>query len=202
MAEQLTFKQREFVREYISNGGNGTEAALAVYDTESQDVAANIASDNIRIPKIATAMQAALAKLELTEDNIAVAVRDALQATKIIAMGGIGEDVMGEPFEIADHSTRLKAAEFAAKLMDAMPMKRRLEGASRIRELHQHVHLAAEPVEVLEWQAQHGRRPTAKERDKILGVKLPVDNIVTDRENVPANTASHSKHKAKRNGSS
>lgn len=49
---KLSLKQKRFVKEYIANGGNGTQAALKVYDTKSDDVAQTIASENISKPII------------------------------------------------------------------------------------------------------------------------------------------------------
>lgn len=49
---KLSFKERNFVNEYIKNGGNGTEAVLKAYNTDSPNVSAVIASENLRKPKI------------------------------------------------------------------------------------------------------------------------------------------------------
>lgn len=40
----LTEKQKAFCREYFSNGGNGTQAYLAAYDSQSEVAAANESS--------------------------------------------------------------------------------------------------------------------------------------------------------------
>lgn len=50
MAE-LTPKQDKFLKRYLETG-NGTEAAMEVYDTESRRVAATIASENMTKPNI------------------------------------------------------------------------------------------------------------------------------------------------------
>jgi phage terminase small subunit len=47
----LTKKQKEFADEYLETG-NGTQAALKAYDTTSENMAAVIASGNIRKDKI------------------------------------------------------------------------------------------------------------------------------------------------------
>lgn len=41
---KLTEKQKAFCREYVRNGGNGTEAYLATYDTQNRVVGANESS--------------------------------------------------------------------------------------------------------------------------------------------------------------
>ncbi len=49
--ENLTKKEKGFVKDYIKTG-NGTQAALNNYDTEDENMAAVIASKNIRKDKI------------------------------------------------------------------------------------------------------------------------------------------------------
>ena len=41
---KLTEKQKAFCREYVANGGNGTEAYLTAYDSQNRTVASNEAS--------------------------------------------------------------------------------------------------------------------------------------------------------------
>lgn len=50
-SKHLTKKQKAFADEYLETG-NGTQAALKVYDTESVKTAATLASENIRKPKV------------------------------------------------------------------------------------------------------------------------------------------------------
>ena len=54
----LTFKQRRFLRLY-SETGNGTQSALAAYDTKDAGTAAAIAAETLRKPQV----QAAVAEL-------------------------------------------------------------------------------------------------------------------------------------------
>lgn len=56
MATDLTKKEQGFIKDYLESG-NGTKAALNNYDTESENVAANIASENLRKPKIIDAIK-------------------------------------------------------------------------------------------------------------------------------------------------
>ncbi len=51
MAIELTKKERGFIKDYLDSG-NGTQAALKNYDTTKEIVAANIASENLRKPKV------------------------------------------------------------------------------------------------------------------------------------------------------
>lgn len=51
MARTLTKKQRGFVKDYLETG-NGTQAVLKHYDTDSPDTAAVIATENLSKPKV------------------------------------------------------------------------------------------------------------------------------------------------------
>ena len=51
MATELTKKEQGFADTYLETG-NGTQAALEHYDTENENVAASIASQNLRKLKI------------------------------------------------------------------------------------------------------------------------------------------------------
>lgn len=48
---KATIKQRKFVEKYLE-GENATQAALEVYDTNDYSTAGNIASDNLKKPKV------------------------------------------------------------------------------------------------------------------------------------------------------
>lgn len=54
--EGLTKKQREFVKEYAKTE-NGTQSALKAYDVKDETVAASVATENLRKPYIATAIE-------------------------------------------------------------------------------------------------------------------------------------------------
>lgn len=56
MARELTKKERGFIADYAKTG-NGTRAVLNNYDTTSENVAGNIASENLRKPKIINAIK-------------------------------------------------------------------------------------------------------------------------------------------------
>lgn len=66
----MTIKQDKFVKEYIGNGGNGTKAALAVYDTNDYATAHSIASENLQKPSIKKRVDEALVKLRLTPEYV------------------------------------------------------------------------------------------------------------------------------------
>jgi len=45
--KRITFKEKEFAKAYVRNRGNGTQAALEVYDTKDPNTASQIATDNL-----------------------------------------------------------------------------------------------------------------------------------------------------------
>lgn len=54
--EELTKKQKVFVKEYAKTD-NGTQSALKAYDTDDENTAGAIASENLRKPKIVAVLK-------------------------------------------------------------------------------------------------------------------------------------------------
>lgn len=77
MARRITHKQRKFADEYLKHG-NGTEAALAVYDVPQSkpNMAAVIASQNLIKPVIQNYLEAAL-----PDELLATKHKEGLNAT-------------------------------------------------------------------------------------------------------------------------
>lgn len=69
MTPKLTKKQRGFVKDYLATG-NGTQAALANYETNNIDVAKSIASENLTKPYIQQAVSKVIDKDLLTEKHL------------------------------------------------------------------------------------------------------------------------------------
>jgi phage terminase small subunit len=65
---RLTIKQQKFVKEYVRNDGNGTQAALATYNTNDENTAHAIASENLQKPTIREKVDEALVKLQITPE--------------------------------------------------------------------------------------------------------------------------------------
>lgn len=66
MANKLTKKEKGFAKDYLETG-NGTQSALSNYDTEDENTAASIASENLRKPKIIEYLES---KAEKAVENI------------------------------------------------------------------------------------------------------------------------------------
>ncbi len=104
MAQKLTRKQKDFVEAYAETG-NGTQSALAVYDTNSPKVASVIAAENLAKPSIRAALEEALPDTMLLEVH-----REGLFATKPIYVEGKKID------EDADFTVRAKYLDMGYKL--------------------------------------------------------------------------------------
>lgn len=69
MKNKLTLKQKKFVQEYVATNGNGTKAALRVYDTNKPDVAKAIATENLTKPSVREELERILRKEEYRVEN-------------------------------------------------------------------------------------------------------------------------------------
>lgn len=105
MANKLTIKQRTFVQKLLETG-NGTQAALAAYNTNSSDVAKVIASENLTKPNVREAIEHALEASGLTDTYISEILRKVTEA-------GIGVK--------ATNSDSLRGLDMMLKLKGAYP---------------------------------------------------------------------------------
>lgn len=80
MSKRLTTKQKAFAEEYIRNGGNGTQAAMKVYDTEDNATARSIASENLTKPNIMDELLRTAERLGATREKVVSPVIDALDS--------------------------------------------------------------------------------------------------------------------------
>ena len=117
---KVTPKQKAFVAEYVKNKGNGTKAALQVYDTDSEKSASVIAAQNLGKVSVRDELSRLMKESDVTPKRTLRVVSDGMSATK-------GN---GEP----DHPTRLRAADMSAKLNGLYPNKNQSVS-------HQHAHL-------------------------------------------------------------
>jgi phage terminase small subunit len=141
MPRNLTLKQHGFIGEYLTNGGNGTRAALSVYDTDSPRVAEVIASENLSKPIIRAEIQKALMEEKLSVKDSLVVIKDALTATST-TKGGT---------KVEDWSARLRAADMNLKLHHAFDS----EAENGPKTVHQHLHVEIRtiPDSVQRWLA-------------------------------------------------
>src|SRR3990172_13012611 len=75
----MTLKQTKFVREYIKNGGNGVQAALAVYDTNDYNTANQIALANLQSPTVIREIKRSLEELGLGSQFLDESLREIIE---------------------------------------------------------------------------------------------------------------------------
>jgi len=113
MMEDLTRKETGFVKEYVKTG-NGTQSALKVYDTNSENVAGVIAHENLSKPKIQNAIKSIADKIpdELLEKVHLEGLNAGKTVYKNNNSSGEIEEVGYEP----DYAVRHKYLDTAYKL--------------------------------------------------------------------------------------
>lgn len=104
--QRLTVKQKLFAQEYVANRGNGTQAALKVYDVKNADVANTVATENIRKPLVAEEIQRGFEKAGLSKEKVFEKFTEA-------TLAGIGEK--------AKNSDSIKGFETLFKLFNWFP---------------------------------------------------------------------------------
>lgn len=73
----MTLKQKMFANKYIQLG-NGTQAALDVYDTNKPNVAAQIAYENLRKPEIKSEIDSYFDSRRFPSESVANALVEVL----------------------------------------------------------------------------------------------------------------------------
>jgi len=109
---KLTKKEKNFVKEYVKTG-HGVESVLKTYDTKDYSTAGNIASENLKKPKI---IDAIMSIAERIPDELLEKVHlEGLVATKISSIRKLTPDGP-EDIEEPDYATRHKYLDSAYKL--------------------------------------------------------------------------------------
>ena len=162
-----TPKQQRFIRSYVNNGGNATQAALEAYKTDYATARA-IGSETLTKPNIRREIDKLMGGVQLTTKDAIRTVKEALGASTDKG---------------PDWPARLKAADMTLKLADAYPKDKQNQAPSH---LHQHLHLelqeelADEPIEVLCFIREQGRFPNEQERNGLLTDTPGLTPVVAD----------------------
>ena len=113
--DELRPKQKKFVKEYIKNGGNATQAVLdAQYKPNNKNTAGSIGSENLKKPKIQKALKSIADSLP-DEDLIKVH-KEGLKASKEVWKNNNESGEIEKVSEEPDYSTRHKYLDSAYKL--------------------------------------------------------------------------------------
>ena len=73
---KLTYKNKQLVKEYVKTHGNGTQAALRVYNTKDPNTAAVIASRELRKDNVKEELRRILEKEDRTIGHVADNIAD------------------------------------------------------------------------------------------------------------------------------
>jgi hypothetical protein len=103
--EDLTLKQRRFIKFYLKSG-NGTEAALKAYDTTDRVTAAAIASQNLR--KLREPVKMLMEAKGLSLGRLLEVLDDGLRADRVISAvkGKEATGATNDFIEVPDHKAR------------------------------------------------------------------------------------------------
>lgn len=110
---KLTTKQANFVKEYVKNGGNGTQAVLNSYNTDDYNSAHSIACENLQKLTIVEQIHEAAARINLTPQKVLGRLSHVLeQDQRTVAAAQVINDMCGwkAPTKI-DNVHRLGAPE-------------------------------------------------------------------------------------------
>lgn len=172
LEQKLTMRQLNFALEYITNEGNGTQAALKAYRCSSRRSAMVLAHLTLQSPDVAAYVNAA--KRLIAEEAGATFGRlvrkgvEHLEAQKVISAMVIvkpGADGRPDPgvkqvkgdskstdfIEVPDVDAQLKAADFLAKICGLYPQKEAQDGKAPagIQIDVAHIYLPARDREVI-----------------------------------------------------
>lgn len=124
---KATFKQKKFALEYVKNNGNGSKAALAAYDTNSNN-AHVIASQNLDKPVVQKEIKKILDKAGLTLETVSEGLRE-------VFLAGV------ERIEKATPDHAIAIGNMVYKLNDAYPGKIN-------KSMHLRVDASAQPIDI------------------------------------------------------
>ena len=110
--KKLTVKQTKFVKAYVANDGNGTQAALSVYNTTDLDTARAIGSENLAKPSIRDAVDKALELHGITINDAVEPIAKALKAKRTYYVDGVKIVTDDDDLDM-----QLKGSDRALKLM-------------------------------------------------------------------------------------
>lgn len=111
----LTIKQRRFLKEYFKSG-NGTEAAMKVYNTTDPDSAAAIASQNLS--KLKNPVKVLMEQKGISLGKLLDVLDDGLGANRVISAMNTGRQATGATsdfIEVPDYAIRHRYMETAGK---------------------------------------------------------------------------------------
>lgn len=90
---KIEYKAEAFAQKYIKNGYNGTQAVKELYKPKNDNVARNIASENLSKPIFKRAIEQAMEDAGLTDDFASKILRRNAEQTKNYAASNTALDI-------------------------------------------------------------------------------------------------------------
>lgn len=130
--KKLTIKQELFAQKYVEHQGNGTQAALEVYDTTDNNTAHSIATENLQKPAVSERVNDLLRRV--TDDCIALMDQNKMMQTAISQAHELITRLGNSPLK-DDQTTVASARKF---LLDAHKTLHSCDNPKQIQHLHAH----------------------------------------------------------------
>lgn len=138
----MTLKQAKFIQKYIENGGNGVQAALAVYSTKSYNTANQIALANLQSRTVTHEIEKTLATRGLTLSEITNKLRVSIDS-------GHSKN--------AKNADSIKGIELALKLHGAFPANKSTKAAVSLTEAYNRMSVDELQIELIKTKEQSAR---------------------------------------------
>lgn len=126
MSEDLTIKQRKWIKLYLELG-NATEAAIQVYDTENRESAAQIGWENLRKLDYTDFLEEA----GITDDLLQKKIFEGLDATRTVSAVKTGKQASAAEtdfIDVPDFMARHKYLETVLKLKHRLVDRQEISG--------------------------------------------------------------------------
>lgn len=119
--KRLSEKQKDFAKNFVDNGGNGTQAVVDAYNVKNRDSARSYAPRLLKNPSVKAEIEMLLDKHEMTDDYAMTVLKEGLEAKVVTNYKGEAKET-----DIPDHDTRHKYFQDLAKFKDMYPADKNL----------------------------------------------------------------------------
>lgn len=109
--KRLSLKEKGFCEDYVLNRGNGTQAAFKNYNVKTRQMAAVIAHETLKRPKVIQEIERLMDSKNITDDFMMQKLKEGLESPVVTAFKG---EVIES--DVADQNIRHKFFQDAAKM--------------------------------------------------------------------------------------
>ncbi len=109
--KRLSLKQKSFCEEFVNNKGNGTEAAVKSYNVKTRGMAAVIAHNNLKKPRVIQEIENLMDDNDITDGYMMQKLKEGLESPVVSSYKGEATET-----GIPDQNIRHKFFQDAAKM--------------------------------------------------------------------------------------